>query len=154
TAAKAAGAGDRTAARQPVPADRTGEIPASPMQAQLLYVESVERRPLYNEPATILFHDLVDRRALRHALRPVQKRHEALRTSFARSPTGYRQVIHPFDDADPLVSFHDLRSLPTHEQEKTARSLAGADLRMAFDVGKSPLFRARLIRTEEQQDRL
>ncbi|MFP3989073.1 amino acid adenylation domain-containing protein [Streptomyces sp. E11-3] len=139
TGTTAAPEADEDAIR-PVPRD--GELPLSSGQRRLWFLDRMHpgspewvaplflRLPAGTEPATV-----------RHALRALTDRHEALRTRYADTGGEPRQTI----DA-PGTPDVDLRVVDTTRQELPAHF--GEQFRRGFDLAHGPLWRALLARIE------
>ena len=114
--------------------------------------ERLAGRPIYNESATIRRRGALDPGALVRALGEIVRRHEAWRTRFEVLDGRLVQRIEP--PFLPDVAFHDLRALPPAEREARAAALAEGDASRPFDPSRLPLFRARRVRMDEDDDRL
>ncbi|HET6765473.1 MAG TPA: condensation domain-containing protein, partial [Longimicrobiaceae bacterium] len=139
------GAAQGLAGQALVPVPRDGALPLSFAQERLWFVESLQRGlPVYNMPMVVRLRGPLRTDALRAALVEVVRRHEPLRTTFARHEGLPVQVIHPAGAFDLPV--HDLSSLPADEAAVAERALATEEGSRAFDLETGPLFRAGLIR--------
>ena len=97
----------------------------------------------FNECRLLRFQGKVEVERLRDALQMLVDRHEALRTTF--SPDGNTQLVHSdmpsnFVCGDPRVGGVDLCTVQSEEA------------RTPFDLVNGPLFRARLLHTDEGRD--
>ena len=126
--------------------ERTGPVPASFAQERLWFLEQL--RPgeaTYAIPAALRLSGPLDVEALRRALEEVARRHESLRTVFAREGGRPVQVVlpaagFPFPVEEvPVVSEAVLRA---RMREEAARP---------FDLETGPLFRASLLRTGDDE---
>ena len=100
----------------------------------------------YNESIGLRFRGPLKLAALHSALQALVERHEALRTTFSIAGN-YQQVL----PALALkVEFDDLALLPESERTAKADEIFLQEGCRAFDLVNGPLFRARLIRFEEQ----
>lgn len=96
----------------------------------------------YNIPVALRLHGALDRQALRQALDGLVARHEVLRsTYFAVDGQPFQVMAGP---AAPAFSERDLEGQA--DPAATARQLAMAEARTAFDLGQGPLLRASLYR--------
>jgi amino acid adenylation domain-containing protein len=77
-------------------------------------------------------------------------RHEVLRTTFRAIDGSPMQIVAPSDTAMALPVF-DLRKLGSHERSRCIRQMIQDEARTPFDLAQGPLFRARLIRTEDRE---
>src|SRR5207302_599200 len=62
------------------------------------------------------------------------------------------QKVH--DHLSASLPVIDLSHLPQPQRERTALEIAAADAREVFDLGNVPLFRAKLVRTEQREYRV
>ncbi|MCU1303522.1 MAG: amino acid adenylation domain protein [Candidatus Sulfotelmatobacter sp.] len=133
--------------------ERKAEIPLTFAQQQLwLHAQLAPNTALYNEPFTVRHRGRVDARALEHAFSEIVRRHEAWRTVFpVVGVEPVQRVRPPFPVELPEI---DLRSLARSERDEQAVRIATADARLAFDLGEGPLFRAKLVRLDEEEYRL
>jgi hypothetical protein len=118
----------------------------SPQQKQLWRLQQAEPDQPYRAQCAILIEGLVDEEILSKALQSVFARHEILHTTFSCLP-GMKlplQVINGVElsfDAD-----HDLRALPSPEQESRLTVLLEQLKQLAFDVEHGPLAFASIVR--------
>jgi amino acid adenylation domain-containing protein len=104
--------------------------------------------PFYNLQIDIPLQFDVDQTVWRRVVGDIVARHEILRTVFhtvAGQPV--QQVLAALDV--PLVCI-DLRELPLAAREDAARRLAGEDASRPFDLSRSPLLRASLVRLDDE----
>ncbi|HEX7312964.1 MAG TPA: amino acid adenylation domain-containing protein [Pyrinomonadaceae bacterium] len=131
----------------------TNRFPLSYAQRRLWFIDQL--RPgdsFYNMPFALRLRGALDADALAAALSEVVRRHETLRTTFARSGEEPEQLIHPPSSVPlPVV---DLSDLPADERETEARRLAAEEARRPFDLSTGPLLRARLLRLSEAEHAL
>jgi amino acid adenylation domain-containing protein/non-ribosomal peptide synthase protein (TIGR01720 family) len=87
----------------------------------------------------------LDTPALRRALAELVRRHEALRTSLQTDDDGR---VHGRLEAPPpdVLAVDDLQALPAGEREPEALRRAHREVAAPFDLARSPLLRARLLR--------
>ena len=104
--------------------------------------------PLYNETITIHRRGPLELEALQRSLDDIVRRHEAWRTTFHETADGHPvQRVEPWAPVPLLV--HDLRDLPVAERSVEALRLAAEDARPPFHLSRGPLFRARLVRLDD-----
>ncbi|MEP7121256.1 MAG: amino acid adenylation domain-containing protein [Byssovorax sp.] len=119
-------------------------------QERLWLVDQIDPgNPAYNVPDPLRLVGPLDVPAFEGALREVVRRHEVLRTTFATAEGRPVQIIHaevPF-----WGGVVDVSALPAAEREPAARALVAEDARLAFDLARGPLLRARLIRLDPEQ---
>jgi amino acid adenylation domain-containing protein len=133
--------------------DADAPIPLSYSQEQVwMHAQLVPDVPLYNEPVTIHYAGALDPAALEQAFNEILRRHEAWRTSFRIVEGNPVQVVTPeLSISLPVI---DLRELPEEKREIAALIVATEEARKPLDLGYPPLFRASLMRLEDQQYRL
>ncbi|HYO12242.1 MAG TPA: amino acid adenylation domain-containing protein, partial [Thermoanaerobaculia bacterium] len=124
-------------------------LPLSFAQERLWFLDQLEPGSSYNVPAAVRLTGRLDVAALAGSLSGIVRRHESLRTTFARSASGEPvQVIAPTLDLDlPLV---DLSDLSRDSREAIALRLAAEEMDRPFDLGRGPLFRVSLLRLAEE----
>ncbi|MGB7600367.1 MAG: condensation domain-containing protein, partial [Candidatus Sulfotelmatobacter sp.] len=141
-------------AAEEIPRRKLGEIvPLSYAQEQVwLHAQLAPEIPLYNEPVTIHYSGPLNVGALEHSFNEILRRHEAWRTAFTVvDGQPVQEITQNLSVSLPVI---DLRSLPQEQRDATAIALATADARVPLDLRQVPLFRARLIRLDEEQYRL
>ncbi|HEY0781118.1 MAG TPA: condensation domain-containing protein, partial [Thermoanaerobaculia bacterium] len=132
-------------------------VPASLAQQRLWLVDQVDPGdPFYNLP--LIAFDIrgpLDVAALVRTLDEVERRHEALRTTFADldgqpvqivAPPGARRTVRL-----PVV---DLSALPEPRRLPTMEALAYAESRSPFDLARGPLWRTHLLRVAKERSLL
>jgi amino acid adenylation domain-containing protein len=124
-------------------ADRTMRLPLSFAQQRLWFLDRFEPgSPLYNIVSAFRVAGPLDVTALASALREIVRRHETLRTSFASIDGRPVQVVSPEARLD--LAWTSLAALPPAERAAELRRLLDGEARRPFDLGRGPLFRARL----------
>ena len=103
----------------------------------------------YNLPVAVRLTGPLDVGALEESLNEVVKRHDALRTSFPVWEGRPVQVIGPVRQAALLEI--DLTDFPTESREEEAARLASVEANRPFDLAQGPLFRAKLLRLDEEE---
>ena len=109
--------------------------------------------PLYNEAMTLHWHGALDAGVLEQSLGEIARRHEILRTSFYAIDGQPVRKVHPPSSKVGLQQV-DLRQVASSEREQRALALASDDARRPFDLSRSPLFRALIVRLGEAEYRL
>ncbi|WP_420130151.1 amino acid adenylation domain-containing protein, partial [Longimicrobium sp.] len=128
-----------------VPLPRTGEAPLSFGQERLWYLDRVEPgKAAYNVAAVARLSGPLDVPALERALGEIQRRHQALRTTFRERDGGAVQAIAPFTGL--ALPLEDLSSLAMDAAEAEAARRVEAEAALPFDLAAGPLFRPRLLR--------
>ncbi len=135
-------AGGRPARSIP-PAPRDRDLPLSFAQQRLWFLTQLEPASAgYNMPIAVRFQGPLSSAVLERAAAGVQRRHESLRTTFARSGREPVQVVSPPRPFRlPVVG---LEAVPAALAE--ARRLAREEARRPFDLERGPLWRLRLLR--------
>ncbi|HEX5718866.1 MAG TPA: condensation domain-containing protein, partial [Thermoanaerobaculia bacterium] len=133
-----------------LPVSRYRTLPLSFAQQRLWFLDRFEPGgAAYNIPAAVGLDGRLAPAVLERAVREVERRHEALRTTFAESGGQPVQVVSPEPRLDlPLV---DLRRLPGAQGELEARRLAASEALRPFDLEAGPLVRAKLLRLGETE---
>ncbi|HBL30253.1 MAG TPA: non-ribosomal peptide synthetase, partial [Acidobacteria bacterium] len=129
----------------PLPRKASDELPLSFAQQRLWFVDQLEPgHPAYNIPWAARLGGALDAGRLAGILTEVVRRHEALRTTFARSargPVSRVQASRPVPL--PVVS---LEGLPEGAATSEIRRLVAGEALHAFDLAHGPLLRATLLR--------
>jgi amino acid adenylation domain-containing protein len=132
-----------------VPTERTGALPLSFAQERLWFIDRMEPgSAVYNIPAAWRLTGALDEAALERALGEIVRRHEALRTVFAEVDGSPVQVIAPFGGF--VLPVEDLSGLGEAEREAAVRRRAVEEAARPFDLSAGPLFRAALLRLDEE----
>ncbi len=127
---------------------RKWRLPLSFAQQRLWFLDQYEPgSSVYNVPSAQRLRGPLDIGALEHSLGEIVGRHEALRTTFSVVEGEPVQVIAPAASISLPVS--DLSHFADSEREEEAQRLATAEARRPFDLSQGPLFRATLIRLDE-----
>jgi alpha-ketoglutarate-dependent taurine dioxygenase len=123
-------------------------FPLSFAQQRMWFIDQVEPgKSSYNVPLARRLKGKLDTLALARSLTEITRRHESLRTTFT-APDG--RPLQTVSAPRPLpLPLTDLSHLPTAEREPEARRLAAEEAQRPFDLTAGPLFRARLLRLEE-----
>ncbi|AHH97300.1 non-ribosomal peptide synthetase [Kutzneria albida] len=101
-------AADQRAPEGPV----TGDVPLSPVQHWYLDAEP-ERPEQFVQTLAVRLTEEPDEAALRTALTALVRQHDALRTRFERTGSGWRQVVPPFEPVEVLHRRHQEFDLAT-----------------------------------------
>ncbi|MCC6541847.1 MAG: amino acid adenylation domain-containing protein [Flavobacteriales bacterium] len=122
-------------------------IPTTEAQREVLTASEMGKDAscAYNESVSLELNGSLDRAALEKAMRDLTTRHEALRATLNGS--GTRMII--ADVVDFELPFIDLSSVSDREAQYSG--LAKKDMSTPFDLRKGPLFRAWLIRMEDDR---
>lgn len=125
-------------------------FPPSFAQQRLWFLQQMSPSSVaYNMPFNSRLSGKLDTDAFRRAFGEVVRRHEILRTSFEVMNGQPVQIIS--DLASPSLPVLDLSILPADEREREVVRLATEDAQRPFDLSHAPLFRARLVRLEQDE---
>jgi amino acid adenylation domain-containing protein len=129
---------------------RNQPLPLSFAQQRLWVLDQIEpNNSLYNVPRAIRLRGKLNATALLDSLNEIVRRHEALRTTFAKAKDGTPvQVCR--DSLILHVPILDMSSRPASERESGARAVAAEEARTPFDLAQGPLLRARLLRLDNE----
>ena len=123
--------------------------PASYAQERLWFLDRLAPgSSTFNIPVAWRLGGALDAAALERALGEIVRRHEALRTTFAEVDGAPVQVIAPFGGF--ALPIDDLSRLAEADREAEVRRRAGEEARRPFDLSAGPLFRAALLRVDEE----
>jgi len=138
-------------AESPTPAPAESyEFPCSLVQRTCWYLDRMTPgSSTYNIAVRFLLSGRLNASLLEEALRRVVLRHEILRTRFLLRDGEPQQVVEA--EAHFSLPVSDLRSLAAVEREEEAERLAAEEARAGFDVEHGPLFRGRLVQTDEER---
>lgn len=126
-------------------------FPMSFAQQRLWFLDQIQPgSPLYNIPSVVPLRGTLNLVALQKALNAVVRRHEVMRTTFARVNEQPMQIIAP--SASPVLNVADLRELAEDCREVEMRRLYEVEGKISFDLARGPLLRVKLLwlRPEEQ----
>ncbi|MDY7077386.1 MAG: amino acid adenylation domain-containing protein [Chloroflexota bacterium] len=125
-------------------------FPLSFAQQRLWFLDQLEPgSPLYNIPSAVRLTGRLNEAALEQSLNEIVRRHEILRTTFARNNGQPVQVIAPqLALTLPIV---DLRDQPESKREAEVLRLATEEAQRPFDLTTGPLLRATLLWLDEEE---
>jgi len=131
------------------PCNRKGNLPLSFAQQRLWFLDRLEPgKATYNIPVAFRLVGALDMSLLERCLSELVARHESLRTVFTATEGRPTQVIQP---PKPVVlRFEDLRALLETDREATCNRLLAQEARKPFDLSRGPLFRALVLRRDEE----
>jgi len=125
-----------------LPADTP--VPLSFAQQRLWFLSQFEANPsLYNLPAAIHLHGLLQVSALEQAFQTVEARHASLRTSFPEQAGQPCQRVHP---PSFRLAVTDLSAWPEAQQQAEVTRQIRQQSDQAFDLAHGPLWNATLLR--------
>ena len=130
--------------------ERDAELPLSYAQERLWFLDQlVPGNAFYNVPLAVRLEGELNEWALEAGLNEIVRRHEVLRTRFEVKEGVPRQVVvESYELAMPVT---DLRDLGEGERDAEVRRIAKEEGEQAFDLGRGPLLRVRLLRVGEQE---
>jgi amino acid adenylation domain-containing protein len=129
------------------------KAPASAAQERLWFFHQLDPGgSVLNVPHPLRLSGRLRPDALAGSLAELARRHESLRTTFVYGAEGLRQRIAP--PADVRLPQVDLGALPAPRREEESRKLMGEEAREPFDLAAGPLWRARLLRLDEEEHQL
>ncbi|HEY6659725.1 MAG TPA: amino acid adenylation domain-containing protein, partial [Pyrinomonadaceae bacterium] len=129
-----------------VPRDR--HLPLSFAQQRLWFLHGLDpQSAAYNISFSARIVESFNVPAWEQSLSEILKRHEILRTTFAREDGRPVQIVAPHRVAAPTIT--DLRSLPESAKEEVAQRLITEESRRPFDLEQGPLFRSGVLRLGE-----
>ena len=119
--------------------------PLSFAQQQLWFLDQLAPGNwFYNETSALQLPRGIDIPALEWSINELIRRHESLRTSFSTVNGEPVQIIAA--GVKLAMTVVDLRALPRSKGDAEARALAAQDAQTPFDLTRSPLMRATLLR--------
>jgi len=122
-----------------------GELELSFAQERLWFLHQLNpASPAYNELLALRLDGACDLAALLRSARRIARRHEVLRTTFPER--GGRAVQRVGSDPRLELPVVDLGRLDLVSREATGRALAGALVRVPFEIENGPLARLTLLR--------
>ena len=130
-------------------AERAAHMPLSFAQQRLWFLNELDpASPAYNLPAAVKVMGRLAVPVLAMAFQEVVRRHEGLRTTFAKTAGGeaYQAIAARLQWALNVV---DLRGLPAAAREVALARLATAEAQQPFDLTRGPLLRARVLQVAD-----
>ena len=128
---------------------REGSLPLSISQEQLWdFDQMIPGNHLLNIPYVFHLMGTLDTVALADALREIIRRHEVLRTVFAKLDGRPVQIIRPAPEFQ--LPFIDLRNLDVEKMEEEAAVLTLEERTQPFDLSVGPLLRTKLVRLTDE----
>jgi len=108
-----------------------------------------EELAAYNMPQNCILKGKLNNEALYKAFTALVEHHETLRTTFIRMRGEPKQKIHDTKSYRINIEYIDLRK--EENPETSARQSAREEAQSAFDLGKGPLLRAKLLHIHEDK---
>jgi amino acid adenylation domain-containing protein/FkbM family methyltransferase len=129
---------------------REGNLPLSFAQQRLWFIDQLEpSSTAYNIASGVRLLGPLHSSALQQSLQHIVRRHEVLRTSFSTLHGEPVQLIAP--SLDFHMEMSDLSTLTEEERARQSAELMEEEAGKAFDLSKSPLMRARLMKMGEEE---
>ena len=125
------------------PAPRGGLLPLSFSQQRLWLLDQIEGGAAYVVPLAMKLTGALDVTALERSLAEIERRHESLRTTFPLADGMPYQEIRA--EGAIRLPRADLSRLDEAEREAEMLRLVIADAELPFDLGRGPLWRAKLL---------
>ena len=128
--------------------ERPARLPLSYGQQRLWFLDQLEPgSPFYNVVLRWRLRGALDIAVLESALSEIVARHEALRTTYVVDGADPVQVISlPRPVVVPVI---DLSSIEESKRRESALAAIAEETRSPFDLGKGPVFRAKLLKLSE-----
>ena len=125
-------------------------LPLSYAQQRLWFLDQLAPgSAAYNISMKLRLTGELNRDALSQALNEIVRRHEVLRTRFVvQDGNPVQEIAEAFH---VQVEEMDIAACTAQEREEEARRLAREEVGRAFDLGRGPLLRVKLLRVEEQE---
>jgi amino acid adenylation domain-containing protein/non-ribosomal peptide synthase protein (TIGR01720 family) len=140
---------DRSRSRIPRRRHDAAHLPLSFAQERLWFIQQMmPESAAYNVESPVRIRGRLDARALERALDEVERRHEALRTTFTMNAQQPVQVVAAWKRR-PLPRV-DLSGLPDEQREGAAEEWARQESFRPFDLVRGPVLRRLLLRLGEQ----
>src|SRR5436190_1490224 len=131
-------------------ASRDGALPLSYAQQRLWFLDQMEPgNAFYNIPLGVRLVGRLNEAALERSLNEIIRRHEVLRTSFANEGGAAVQVI--AGEQELQWERIDLEELGAEAQARELERIGRAEAAGAFDLGRGPLLRAKLVKLGREE---
>jgi iturin family lipopeptide synthetase A len=123
-------------------------VPLTEQQKQFWIIAQMgeESSSAYNESITLQLKGILNVTALERAFRQLIHRHESLRTIFSIKGD-FQQILSSLTVELPLI---DYSSLAFNERESKVAQCLKKENQQCFDFVQGPLFRAKILKLEEQ----
>jgi len=131
------------------PKGPTDSTPLSFAQQRLWFLDQLEPgNPNYNLSSFVWVKGKLNVPALEQAIIEIIRRHESLRTAFLNKDGIPVLVVGGADGW--RMEYRDLNGLPISEGQREAKQLARQERQRPFDLARSPLFRAVVMRLNDE----
>ena len=129
---------------------REEPLPLSYAQQRLWFLDQLEPgSAAYNISMKLRLSGELNREAMAQALNEMVRRHEVLRTRFVVQDGNPVQEI--AEEFHVKVEEKEIAAGTAEEREEETRRLVREEVGRAFDLGRGPLLRVKLLRVEEQE---
>ena len=126
-------------------APRTGDLPLSPSQENVWFMQQLEPdNRAYQFQPTLRFRGQLDIGVLERSLAEITRRHEIFRTTFPAVAGTPVQRIH--EAAPPPLAVVDLQEIPDGTRDEELRRWIDQEIRRPFNLENLPLVRWTLFR--------
>jgi amino acid adenylation domain-containing protein len=126
------------------PRAASDRFPLSFPQQRIWFLDQLGLGPQYNDPFHLRLEGALEPEALRLALDEIVRRHESLRACFEAVDGVLSQRIAPPSELKlPII---DISEMSQSQREERVMEFALEAGREAFDLGRGPLFRGKLLR--------
>ena len=133
-----------------VPIARDEKLPLSFAQQSLWLLDQLQPgSPFYNIPTVVRITGQLNATALEQSLNEIIKRHEALRTTFAKVDGQPLQVI--ASTLNLRLSIVDLRGHSESDRQIESMRLIAEEAQQPFNLTQGPLVRATLLQLDETE---
>lgn len=133
-----------------LPVGRSGDLPLSFAQQRLWFLDQLEgKNATYNIPVVLHMMGRLNIPILRHCMREVVRRHEALRTIFPRGQQTPIQCIQVLPLAP--VETADFPMDGSAERQAALYQEIQAEVQRPFDLAQGPLLRTRVLRLGQDE---
>ncbi|HWD97875.1 MAG TPA: amino acid adenylation domain-containing protein [Bryobacteraceae bacterium] len=130
----------------------TGPVNLTPIQ-QWFFEQELADLHHWNQSVLLKLAQAPDVSALEQALAAILHHHDALRSSFVRTPSGWNQTVAPPAATAPAVTVVDLANEPADERAARMERISSA-IQASFDLTTGQLLRAALFNLGDQGWRL
>ncbi len=131
-------------------ASREGDLPLSFSQQRLWFLDQMAgSTPYYNITSRVHLQGELNFDALQQAFSEIVRRHEVLRTTFAKVDGRPVQIIN--SPAPVTLTVEEVSGDSAAERAAAARAIARQDAEQAFDLSSGPLFRIRLLKLSDAE---
>ena len=130
--------------------ERPERLPLSYAQQRLWFLDQLEKSSTeYNMPVALRLRGKLDRRVLEKTINTIVERHESLRTRFGMVEGEPAQIIEEALSVE--VPVEDLSGLQEWEQRERALGALRRESEEAFDLGRGPVLRMKLLKVGEEE---